>query len=112
MLARIHLFLLLATLVAAPVLGQVQPSATGGNATTEDDTQMMTPPPVNGVPYPTEATAARPNYFKGSLAAEVAYIDNVLPGSTTIPVSDTTYTVLSDISFTKKKNTPSTPSRA
>jgi hypothetical protein len=104
MLARIHLFLLLATLVAAPVLGQVQPSATGGNATTEDDTQMITPPPVNGVPYPTEGTGARTNYFKGSLAAEVAYIDNVLPGSTTIPVSDTTYTVLSDISL--QKTTP------
>ncbi|MGB7264008.1 MAG: hypothetical protein WBC92_00745, partial [Terracidiphilus sp.] len=68
MFARIYLPLLLATFVAVPVLSQVEPSATGGSGGTSDDTEMMTPPPVSGMPYAGGAGAdARSNYLSASL---------------------------------------------
>lgn len=101
---KAHLVLFLATFVALPALAQVEPSATGGSTATEDDSQMMTPPPVSGVPYPSESAGARTNYLSGSLIGDAAYLDNVLPGDSSIPVSSMAYSILSDLSL--QKTTP------
>ncbi len=97
MFARVILFLLITTGVSA--WSQVEPSATGGTALT-DDSQMMTPPPVSGLPYAsTTGSETRTNYFATTLTVTPAYIDNVLPSVTATPVSDTTYSILPSLAF-------------
>jgi hypothetical protein len=95
MLSRICLGLVL--LSAMPAWSQVEPSATGGQAT---ETEMQTPPPVSGQAYPTEtAGEGRSNYLNGGLSLQVAYDDNVEPGSTSKPVGDMIYTMGSSIAL-------------
>ena len=48
---RAQILLVALFLFALPALSQVEPSATGGGTSTGDDTEMMTPPPVSGMPY-------------------------------------------------------------
>lgn len=108
MYARSGILILLAAFLAVPALSQVQPDATGGgNATPEDDAQMMTPPPVSGIPYPNVGQAdVRSNYLDVGINAEVGYIDNVLPGTSVSqgttnagPVSDTEFSVFPSVAL-------------
>lgn len=93
MSARLVMLLILAASV--PAWSQVEPSATGGTENTLDDTQMMMPPPVSGIPYPNQSTAeTTTSFFIGGLAVHGAYIDNVLPGATATPINDFTYSIL------------------
>ena len=63
---------------------------------------MMTPPPVSGTLFPTTVGAeTRLNYLAASITANTAYIDNVLPGATTMPVSDMTYSILPTLSLNR-----------
>jgi hypothetical protein len=102
MFAKTYLSLLFASLVAVPALSQVEPSATGGAGATQDDTQMMTPPPVSGMPYPGEAGAdTRSNYLSAAINANVGYNDNVLPGANAKPISDESYWILPALSLDK-----------
>ena len=95
MLTRICLSL--ALLAAMPAWSQVEPSATGSPAT---ETEMQTPPPVSGQAYPTATgSEERSNYLRGGLNLQVAYDDNVEPGSTSKPVSDMIYTMGSSIAL-------------
>jgi hypothetical protein len=93
MFARVTLvFLLLAAKLSWP---QVEPGGTGGAAITDNDTQMMTPPPVSGEAYPTTVgSEERSNYLSAGVAVSGAYVNNVLPGSTTTPVNDGTFSIL------------------
>ncbi len=98
MSARITLFLLIAASI--PVWSQVEPSATGADANTLDDTQMMMPAPTSGIPYPNQSTTdARSNYLGAGLAVRGAYIDNILPGGTATPVNDFNYSILPTVSL-------------
>ncbi len=102
MFARICLSLLFASLVAVPALSQVEPGATGGATTTPDDTDMLTPPPVSGMPYASEAGAdARSNYLSAGINVNAAYNDNVLPGANAKPISDESYWILPALSLNK-----------
>jgi hypothetical protein len=102
MFARTSLSLLFASLIAVPALCQVEPSATGGAAGTQDDTDMMTPPPVSGMPYPGEAGAdTRSNYLSAAINVNAAYNDNVLPGANARPISDESYWILPALSLNK-----------
>lgn len=81
-------------LLIAPVWCQVDTNETEANANPQDESRMLTPPPVNGQAYPT-ATAAetRSNYLRGGLTFNSAYSDNVFAGYAPNPVSDVSYSV-------------------
>ncbi|HEY1805432.1 MAG TPA: hypothetical protein VGG45_13235 [Terracidiphilus sp.] len=85
---------------ATPMLAQVEPSATGTDEGSLDESQMMTPPPVSGIAYPSGAASdQRSNYLGAKLTFSPAYIDNVLPGTGLTPVSDEIYSILPGVSF-------------
>ena len=64
---------------------------------------MTAPPLATGLPYPVTARGEeRTNYLAGSVAADTAYIDNVLPIATTTPISDTMISVLPSLTFNRK----------
>ncbi len=85
---------------------QVEPSGTGGAATTDNDTQMMTPPPVSGDAYPTTVgSEERSNYLSASIALSGGYDNNVFPGSTASSVkNDGTFSILP--TFMLSQSTP------
>lgn len=102
MIARICLPLLLAPLVAIPAISQVEPSATGGDTPTLYSAQMMTPPPVSGLQYPTTSgPEARSNFLDTAITVNAAYIDNILPGIFLTPVSDETYSIVPSIDLNR-----------
>jgi len=95
MRGQVSLILILATTAAWP---QVAPGATGGYPTT--DTQMMTPPPVSGIAYPTEVGAeARTNYLNGGLTTTAAYVNNLYAGSSYAAMAETTVSLLPTIAY-------------
>jgi len=99
---RTQILLVSLFLFALPASSQVEPSATGGGTSTGDDTQMMTPPPVSGMPYAGGAEAdARSNYLTGSIGANAGYNDNILPGANARPVSDESYWIYPAIALSK-----------
>ena len=84
----------LAFLLAVPVWSQVDTNPTGANANPQDESRMLTPPPVNGEAYATAPAAeTRSNYLNAGLTFNTAYSDNVLGGITPNPVSDISYSV-------------------
>ncbi len=104
MLPRAHSLLVflifVALILTIPVLAQVEPSATGNPGGSLDESEMMTPPPVSGLPYAnTAGSETRSNYLAANVTVSPAYIDNVLPNSTSSPVSDVTYSILPSLSF-------------
>ena len=83
MLTRISLSL--ALLAAQPIWAQ---------ATIDEDTQMLTPPPVSGQAYPTTVgTEVRSNYLACGLILNTAYDDNIFGAGSTTPVRDVTYSM-------------------
>lgn len=83
-------------------IGQVAPTATGEDAPFVSESQMMTPPPVNGATYPNVAGEdVRTNYMAAEFRTDVAYTDNVLPTLTAKPVSDYNYSVYPTVSFNR-----------
>ena len=108
MLLRAYLpFTMLLSLVLLstnPLKAQVEPSASGG-PTADDDSTMMTPPPVNGFPYPTTAgSETRSNNLATSVTVNSAYIDNVLPDETVTPIGNFTGTITPGV--TLDRSTP------
>ena len=84
----------LALLLAAPLWSQVDTTATQANANPQDQSRMLTPPPVNGEAYATAPVAeTRSNYLNAGLTFSTAYSDNVLGGITPHPVSDVSYSI-------------------
>jgi hypothetical protein len=89
--------------VTVPLWSQVDNSAsqpvaaygTGlGTENNNDDSRMLTPPPVSGQSYPTSGTAAeRSNYLRGGLSFTSAYTDNAVGSVNGHPVSDVSYSV-------------------
>lgn len=99
---RLALIVCAAFLVSIPAFAQVQPDATGG-AIPNNDTQMMTPPPVSGMPYASSpGSEVRANYLSANLAVTPGYIDNVLVGSAAAPVGDFTTSILPMISLSRQ----------
>jgi hypothetical protein len=104
MLSRAQFFLgftmFIALVAPVPALAQVEPTATGDAGGALDDSEMMTPPPVSGMPYPNAAGSdARSNYLATSVTFSPAYIDNVLPGSGAAPISAESYSILPSVSL-------------
>jgi hypothetical protein len=81
-------------LLAVPVWSQVDGNTTDLNANPQDESRMLTPPPVNGQAYPsTPAAEMRSNYLRAGLTFNTAYTDNLLAGATVNPISDVSYSV-------------------
>jgi hypothetical protein len=90
MRARVLLFVILASAVAR---AQVEAAATG-------TTEMQTPPPVSGIPYPTQvANETRANYLRGGLNYSTAYASNMYAGPGSTSIAETTFSVLPTISI-------------
>jgi hypothetical protein len=86
----------IALLAAVPVWSQVDNTTDASSTSTS---QMVTPPLVSGVAYPSGVgSETRSNYLGGGLVFGVGHIDNLFAGSGS-PVSDTTYLVQPTISF-------------
>jgi hypothetical protein len=101
----IKVCLSLALFMAVPAWSQVEPSATGEAPGSDADTRMLVPPPVSGEAYPaTFGSAERSNYLMTGMTFNTAYVDNVVPGLTSMPVSDVTYSV--GPSFALNQTTP------
>lgn len=82
------------------VLAQVEPSATGDAGGSLDENEMMTPPPVSGMPYAnTPGADARSNYLGINVAFSPSYIDNLLPGSGDLPIDAVSYSILPSVSL-------------
>ena len=100
MLTRACLGLLL--FVAKPVWSQLTATPFETPATSGDQAQMLTPPPVSSEGYPTTVgSQKRSNYLAAGLTANTAYNDNVLAGQGTTPVSDFIYTISPTIALNK-----------
>jgi hypothetical protein len=78
-------------LLASPLWSQV------GNTPPQpdnNDSRMLTPPPVSGQTYPTAlASEERSNYLRGGVTFTNAYTDNALGAVNGHPVSDVSYSV-------------------
>jgi hypothetical protein len=95
-----RIFLSLAVLVGStPLWCQVEPSATGGSGTTDDDSLMSMPPAISGSFYPSEVgSQGRENVLSGGLLFTAAYDDNVLAGGGgTGTIGAESYTILPNI---------------
>jgi hypothetical protein len=88
--------------MATPVWSQLTATPFETPATSGDQTQMLTPPPVSSEGYPTTVgSQKRSNYLAAGLTANTAYNDNVLVGEGTTPVSDFIYTISPTIALNK-----------
>jgi hypothetical protein len=60
----------------------------------QNDSRMLTPPPVSGQSYPASYTAGeKSNYLRGGVAFSSAYSDNALGSVGGKPISDVSYSV-------------------
>jgi hypothetical protein len=94
-----RILLSLAVLVGSiPLWCQVEPSATGGSGTTDDDSLMTLPPAISGSFYPSEVgSQERENLLSVGLLTSAAYDDNVLAGVGTGTIGAESYTILPNI---------------
>lgn len=91
MLTRICL--IFALVVAIPAYSQVDSGADQVSSQT-NDSQMMTPPPINGETYPTAVGAeVRSNYLRGGVAFNAGYINNFYAGNGGAPLAETTFSI-------------------
>lgn len=94
---------LLAILIALPAWSQVEPSATGGNVAPDEDTYMTTPPVVSGANLPLDSELGnRSNYLSAGVTLNSAYISNVQPGESVVPISDQSYSIWPLVSLDQK----------
>jgi len=90
----------LALLAATPGWSQLEATPFEMAPTSFDSSQMLIPPPVSGVAYPTTVgSQTRSNYLAGGLVFNTAYNDNVLAGGGTVPAGDVIYSILPTITL-------------
>jgi hypothetical protein len=100
MLTRVCLSLVLVT--ATPAWSQLTATPFEAPATSVDQTQMLTPPPVSAEGYPTTVgSQARSNFLAAGFTLNTAYNDNVLVGENTNPIGDFIYTISPTIALNK-----------
>ncbi len=94
----VRLCVVFVVLAGIPAWAQVD---NGAGATGQaEDTQMQTPPPVSGTPFPTAVgDEVRSNYLHIGVTFSAGYIDNLYAGETGSALSETTYTVAPTVSF-------------
>ena len=88
--------------LTTPLWSQVEPAASGGGFSLDDD-HMMTPPPVSGDAYPVfVGSEMRSNFLSGGLVVSAAYQDNIQGGSTPNGEGDETYSFLPTITVDRR----------
>jgi len=93
-------YLLFALLLSAPAWPQAAPTVTGGLGNVSDETRMLIPPPVSASGYADWVPSERQeNFLSAGMVVSGAYDDNILVGSSTVPVSDTSYSFWPTVSF-------------
>jgi hypothetical protein len=99
MLRRVSISLAV-LLFAAPIWCQVEPSASGGSGESSDDSPMPLTPQVSGSFYPSSTgSQAHTNTLSGGVVVTASYIDNVLTGGSTTPLSAESYFISPTIRF-------------
>lgn len=94
---------LAALLCAMPLWSQVEPSATGGQGSTDDDSLMALSPSESGSFYPSSTGSQyRENTLSGGIIFTTAYDDNVLSGAGLKTIGAESYTILPNISINEK----------
>lgn len=94
------LAILVTLCLAGPLWSQVEPSASGGSASPDDDESMSLPSAVSGEAYPNRvASEERSNFLSLGLNFTSAYTDNVIPGNSAGAVSDESYAIMPTIAF-------------
>lgn len=97
MLSRICSVLIL-LLVSTPLWCQVEPSASGGEGATDDDSLMPLSPEVSGSFFPSSVgSQSRSNTLSGEMIFIAAYYDNLVTGGTAKPVSGESYSIFPTI---------------
>ena len=91
----------LAVLVGSiPLWCQVEPSATGGSGSTDDDSLMTLPPSVSGSFYPSAVgSQERENSLAAGVLFTASYDDNVLPDTGLKPIGAESYSILPNIAL-------------
>ena len=93
MVRPIFLSLVLFTALT-PLWGQVEPSASGGEGVSDDDSAMAMPPQVSGGFYPTEVGGeSKKNLVTAGVLFTAAYDNNLLAGLEAFPVSARSYII-------------------
>ncbi len=89
--------------VAMPLWSQVEPSASGGGFSLDDD-HMMTPPPVSGdaSPVGVGAEGRKSNYLAGGIVVTGGYNDNILAGGSTQKIGDSNYSLIPTIALNRQ----------
>jgi hypothetical protein len=94
---RSRAYLSFVLFLAVPAWPQVAPTATGGS---NDNSQMITPPPVSGDAYSTTMESeARSNYLGFGMSVTPAYDDNLFPGNSGSQNSDFSYLIGPNLSL-------------
>jgi hypothetical protein len=107
MFARLSLGLLL--LAAVPLWSQVEPDASGGPASPDDEYSMSMPEQVSGRSYSMGfGPGARSNYLSGGLIYTTAYDDNIFAGGDAGEVGNTSFAIVPVIGISR--TTPRTTS--
>jgi hypothetical protein len=97
MYKRIFLSLVL-LLCWTPLWCQVEPSASGGQGSTSDDSLMTLPPQESGAFYPSSVGSQdRANILSGGVIVSAGYDDNLLTDETGHPVGAETYMIFPNI---------------
>jgi len=87
-------------LCSTPLWCQVEPSASGGQATADDDSLMTLPPSVSGSFYSSSVgSEERENTLGGGLLFTAAYDDNVIANVNGSPIGAESYTIEPNIYF-------------
>jgi hypothetical protein len=85
--------------LSRPLSAQVEPSASGGSSTSEDDSSMSVPAPVSGLPYATGE--AKSNYLSASVGVSGAYVNNIFPNDGSTLVNDAVFSVNPSVSLAR-----------
>ncbi len=100
MLIRVCLGLMV--MIAIPAWSQAQEDFQD-QTISADDSQMQTPPPISDQPYPTQTgNEVRSNYLSLGAGFSTGYVDNLYPGATAAPLSETFYSINPAVSFDER----------
>src|SRR5579862_8056377 len=92
-------FLSIALPLSRPLSAQVEPSASGGSSTSEDDSSISVPAPVSGLPYATGETKS--NFLSASVGVSGAYVNNIFPNDGSTLVNDAVFSVNPSVSLAR-----------
>lgn len=99
---RPRLILTVALLWSVPLAGQMSARSDAGSAS-NNEAEMLLPPPVNGRSFPTQYRAEQmSNYFRGRMRVDSSYVQNLYAGTGATSVNETTISILPTFTFDRE----------